>query len=269
MTNIIDLFKIDFKKQRSYRTFWILNGFYFIVLGLGSLSGMEFLKWMKRQGASFDGWDPLRIPLYHFPDIWQNLTWASSSLKIVLAIVIVVSVTNEFTYRTIRQNVIDGLSRSEFLLSKLSMNLVLALFSSLFVLLIGLICGFIYSPAFTMTDVFAGFQFIAGYFLDVFTFLSFALMISVLVQRSGLAITIVLLAKMIESIIILNLPEEIAFLDPYFPMNAISNIIIAPFPRYIFREIQDFVSWQSVAVASVWLFVFNFISYRKIKTADL
>jgi ABC-2 type transport system permease protein len=269
MRNIFELFKIDFKKQRSYRTFWILNGFYFIVLGLGALSGMEFLKWLKRQGASFDGWDPLRIPLYHFPDIWQNLTWASSSLKIVLAIVIVVSVTNEFSYRTIRQNIIDGMSRSEFLLSKLSMNLVLSVLSALFVGLIGLICGFIYSPTFLISEVTSGFQFLAGYFLDVFTFLSFALMISVLVQRSGLAITIVLLAKMIESIIILNLPDNIAFLDPYFPMSAISNVIHAPFQRYIFREIQDYVSLHSVLVVSVWLFIFNFISYRKIKTADL
>ncbi|HMP98798.1 MAG TPA: ABC transporter permease subunit [Cyclobacteriaceae bacterium] len=269
MNNIFDLLKIDFKKLRSYRTFWVLNGFHFIVLGLGAISGMEFLKWLKRQGASFDGWDPLRIPLYHFPDIWQNMTWASSSLKFVLAIVVVVSVTNEFTYRTIRQNVIDGLSRAEFVLSKLAMNFVLALCSAVFVGLLGLIMGFIYSPMFTTADVLNGVQFIAAYFLDVFTFLSFALMISVLVQRSGLAIAVVLLAKTLESIVILNLPEQIAFMETYFPMNAMSNLIKAPFQRYIFREIQDYVGLIDVAIATAWLGIFNYVSFYKIKKADL
>lgn len=269
MNNIIELFKIDFKKQRTYRTFWVLNGFYFIVLGLGAISGMEFLKWLKRQGANFDGWDPLKIPLYHFPDIWQNITWASSSLKFVLAIVVVVSVTNEFTYRTIRQNIIDGMSRTEFVLSKLSMNFVLALVSALFVGLLSLILGFIYSPMFTTADVLAGGQFIIGYFLDVFTFLSFALMVSVLVQRSGLSIAVVLLAKTLESIIILNLPTELAFAEPYFPMNAISNLIQFPFPRYIFREIQDYISVSNALVAFAWLGIFNYFSYLKVKKADL
>ena len=117
---MLQLLKIDLKKLTSYRTFWVVCGLYFLTLGFGAASGMEFLKWLDRTFQAFgqDGININRIPLYHFPDVWLNLIWVGGLLKVLLGIMVVISVTNEFAYRTIRQNIIDGLSRWEFLLSK-------------------------------------------------------------------------------------------------------------------------------------------------------
>src|SRR6187431_2330056 len=102
---MIHLLKIDLKKLTSYRTFWIICGLYFFLLVVGAASGMEFLKWLARLIDGFGQKINInRIPLYHFPDIWQNLAWSGGLLKIGLAIMTVISVTNEYTYRTIRQN---------------------------------------------------------------------------------------------------------------------------------------------------------------------
>src|SRR5882724_12233184 len=127
---MLHLLKIDLKKLTSYRTFWVVCGLYFLTLAFTTASGMEFLKWMAGKGAEFGTIINIsRIPLYHFPDVWQNLVYISGFFKIVLAIMVVISVTNEYQYRTIRQNIIDGMSRWEFLFSKILTNVLLSLIS--------------------------------------------------------------------------------------------------------------------------------------------
>jgi ABC-2 type transport system permease protein len=155
---MIKLLKIDFKKLKDYRTFWVLIILYFATMGLITSSGMEFLKWIVSKGADFNQVDILRIPLYHFPDIWQNLTYVSLYFQLVLAIVVIISITNEFSYKTVRQNIIDGMDRKDFLASKVMMIFVLSLASTLFVFLIGLITGSIYSPETEMRYIFTNIQ---------------------------------------------------------------------------------------------------------------
>ena len=51
---MIKLLKIDYKKLKNYRTFWVLIILYFATMGLVTSSGMEFLKWLVSKGADFD-----------------------------------------------------------------------------------------------------------------------------------------------------------------------------------------------------------------------
>ena len=264
------LLKIDLKKLTSYRTFWVVSGLYFLTLGFGAASGMEFLKWMARTFEDFGQSINIdRIPLYHFPDVWLNLIWCAGLLKIVLAVMVVISVTNEFAYRTVRQNVIDGLSRSEFFLSKVLTNVVLCLASVILIFVIGLVTGLIYSPSLELERILTDLEFFPAYFLELFFFLSYALMLSVLIQRSGLTIILLLLSQMIEGIVTSNLDDELPGIIPFFPMRSIWYLIEWPFPRYAFQEIQDYVSWGSVFIVLGWILIFNYASYMKLKKADL
>ena len=117
---------------------------------------------------ALNGFDPLRVPILYFPDIWQNITYVYTFLKIFIAILVIISVSNEFTYKTIRQNVIDGMDRMEFLISKLTTILLLSLYSTLLVFLTGLLTGIIYTPNYDVSDIFTGIQFVPAYFLDLF-----------------------------------------------------------------------------------------------------
>ena len=56
--------------------------------------------------------------IFNFPFIWHFNTYIAAILKIFLAIVIVSMMSNEYSYRTLKQNLIDGLSKKEFVLSK-------------------------------------------------------------------------------------------------------------------------------------------------------
>lgn len=267
---ILHLLRIDLKKLTSYRTFWIICGLYFLTLGMTTATGMEFLKWLQSKGAEFGADINInRIPLYHFPDVWQNLFFISGFFKIVLAFLVVISITNEFTYRTIRQNIIDGLSREQFLLSKIGTNVLLSLMSVVMMVLIATITGLIYSPGLALSDIFTDMEFIPAYFLEVFAFLSYALMLGLIIQRSGLTIVILFLSHMIEAIIRANIDDELPWIIPFFPMESISNLIHMPFARYVFQEIQDYVSLTSVAIALAWTFLFNYFGYLKLKRSDI
>jgi len=81
--------------------------------------------------------------IFNFPYIWHFNTFVASIFKFFLLLVIVSMVANEYSYKTLKQNLIDGLSKKEFLLSKFYTVLVLALISTVFVFVTSLILGFI------------------------------------------------------------------------------------------------------------------------------
>lgn len=269
---MLHLLKIDLKKMTNYRTFWIIAGMYFLVLGFGAASGMEVLNWLKRTFEDFGGDINInRIPLYHFPDVWLNLIWCAGLLKIVLAVMVVISVTNEYTYRTLRQNIIDGLSRSQFLFTKVLTNIILSLTSVVLIFVIGLVTGLIYSPSSEYSKVITDIEFFPVYFLEIFMFLSYALMLGILVQRAGLTIIILLLSHAIEAIITENIVKDYITPDlvDFFPMRALWNVIEWPFPRYAFQQIKDYVDFKSVAIVVSWIFSFNYFSYLRLKRSDI
>lgn len=265
-----ELLKIDLKKMVNYRTFWVVCGLYFLTLAFVTASGMEILKWLASKGAEFGAEINInRIPLYHFPDVWQNLLYTSGFFKIVIGIMVVISITNEFTYRTIRQNIIDGLSRWEFLQSKILTNVLLSLMSVGMMFIIALTTGLIYSPDIIISDILTDLEFFPAYFLEVFSFLSFALMLGILIQRSGLTIILLMLSQMIEAIIKVNLPEAWEPGFQFFPMQSISNLVAMPFPRYAFQQIQDYVSIPSALISVTWTILFNYFAYLKLKKSDI
>jgi ABC-2 type transport system permease protein len=267
---MLHLLRIDLKKLLHYRTFWIVCGLYFVTLTVVTASGMEFLKWLARTVGGFGGHINInRIPLYHFPDVWLNLYYISGLFKIVIGILVVISVTNEFQYRTVRQNIIDGMSRTEFLMSKVLTNVVLASASALLITLIGLVTGFIYSPSsaleFMLTDV----EFVIAYFLEVFGYLSLALMLGVLVQRAGLTIVLLMTLPLLELIVREHLDDYLPMAIPFLPLESLRNLVPMPFERYAFQEIRDYLTAASLAIAAAWTAVFNGVSYLKLKRSDL
>lgn len=267
---MLHLLKIDLKKLTSYRTFWIVCGLYFVTLAFSTASGMEFLKWLARTIEGFgSNLNINRIPLYHFPDVWLNLIYFSGLFKVVLGIMTVISITNEYQYRTLRQNIIDGLSRWEFLATKMLTNVLLSFLSVAMIMVISFVTGLIYTPVINWNFVFADMEFLIAYFIEIFAFLSFALMLGVLIQRPGLAIILLLLSRMLEYIIRENIDEALPWVIPFLPLESLSNLVPLPFQRYAFQEIRDYLTVSSIAIALGWTFLFNYFSYLRLKYSDI
>lgn len=266
---MIRLLKIDLAKISSYRTFWVLIGIYFVSLAVVTMSGMEALKWLASKGAELGDFDVLKVPLYHFPDIWQNLTYVAQYFRILLGIFIIISVTNEFSYKTIRQNVIDGMNRAEFIGSKVIFILGLSIIATLFVLVIGLVMGSIYSPESEMKFIFRHMDFVPAFFLATFNYMLLVLVIALLIKRAGLSIVILLIYPALEMVLKVPLPDSLEFLTEYLPYSASSNLIDIPFPKYVFMEIRDTVDWKDVLINIAYIPILIGIAYQTIAKKNL
>jgi ABC-2 type transport system permease protein len=89
----------------------------------------------------------------------------------------------KISYRTMRQNVIEGLSKWEFLQSKFALILSLSGAATIFIFIEGMVTGLIYSTVTYPEMIFSELEFLLGYFLEVLTFLCFAMLLGAVIEK--------------------------------------------------------------------------------------
>ncbi|MCR5862169.1 ABC transporter permease [Flavobacterium sp. J372] len=275
------LLSIEFSKLWGNRAARVLILAYFILLSfIALLASVNF----KIIGIDFRLADQ---GIFNFPYIWHFNTWIAAFLKFFLAIVIVSMMANEYTYGTLKQNLIDGLSKKEFIFSKFITVVVFAAFSAIFMFFLTLILGYSFSSYTETSIVFTDIVYIFAYFLKLVAFFSFCLFAGVLVKRSAFALGFVLVWWIAEGIIFLVLRWKIikdgAITDnimQFFPLDAMANLIKEPFTRFETVRalemangtvsIKDYgVHWYSVLIVIIWTLIFILTSYRIVKKRDL
>lgn len=267
MSRLID---IEWIKLRNYKPFWILSGLYFIGLLFTFLGGQFFLMWLESEGADFRGIKATMLPIYDFNDIWHNFTYIASLVKVVPAFIFLIMVTNEYSYKTLRQNIIDGMSRSEFLYSKLLLAFIYSIASMLFIFLTGLIIGLFYSPVKDLHNIFLRSDFLLAHGLEMFAFFSFTLFLSILIRRTGFSLVLLLIYSiMLEPILALYIGYKMDGPEIFFPIKSINLLVENPFAKYILLETQDHVRLASVAIVLGWTLIFNYGSYLILRKRDL
>ncbi|MBW2961375.1 ABC transporter permease [Mesonia aestuariivivens] len=278
---MLRLLHIEFHKLRYSKSTKILTIIYFLIpLSISLIASIDF---------NFIGIN-VRVAdqgIFNFPYIWHFNTFLISFLKLFLAIVIVSMMSNEYTNRTLKQNLIDGLSKKEFILSKFYMILALSLASTVFVFILSLILGLFFSDFTEASIIFSDLEFILAYFIKLVGFFSFCMFLGVLVKRSAFALGFLFVWYIIEKIIYLILLFKIMGTEAgadkvmqFFPLEATANLIKQPFSRLNFiqtaaSQLQtDFVidyalHWYSIAIVIVWTAIFVWGSQALLKKRDL
>jgi ABC-type transport system involved in multi-copper enzyme maturation permease subunit len=263
------LIKLEWLKIRSNATFWVLVGLHIGIVLMIVLSGKIFIGSLSINGNNLKEFAGINnIPIYQFPDIWHNITYVAGFLKFILAIYVIISITNEITYDTLRQNIMNGLSRVDFIISKLILVLLLATGSTLFVLITGFTSGLNAASNPALHDVTRYLVFIPVYFLQVTAYLIFALFIGLLIRRTGLAMGLLFLyTLLIEPVLGLRIQNEV--IKGLLPMKSISNLIHMPFGKYMLREIQDYVTFREIIIVIAYMMIFTGLIYLLLKKRDL
>jgi len=270
---MLRLLSIEFYKLRYTRYFWILASLFLVFLLAVPIASKALMDYLSSIGETiFDNINPADLPIFDFVDLWQNLTWVYSAFSIFLGFIIVISIGNEYSYGTIKQNIIDGMSRKEFLMSKLIFIAVLSLVVSMLAMTVGLIMGFLWSPVTDLAFILEHIEFIPAYFLHLFTFQVFCLVVGLLIKRSGITIAILTFyVYVIEPIIsgIIEFKYELEWLANLFPINAIGNIIPLPFTKYAMMETQTSVGMDDLGILLAYATLWVFIAFRIITKRDL
>ncbi len=273
MMNVRKIVELEYFKFRHYRPFLVILGLYVFCFILSGFSIKSLLDWFLEKQQDDDilkHFVATGIPLFDFVDIWQNLGWLATIFKWIPAFVIIISVTLEYSQKTIKQNIIDGLSKKEFLASKVALVGVISIGSALLLLLLGLFLGLLYSPVKGLSYILQNIEFVAAYGLEVFVFLCMALFAAFAIQRSGVTIILFLLyTACIEPITTAILHYHYKWEVWYFPVEAINLIIRVPFQKYALSYVHDQIILQDVLVALGWAGIFIGLSYWILKRRDL
>lgn len=226
--------------------------------------------------------------IFNFPFIWHFNSYIAGHLKLFLAIVIVSMMSNEYSNRTLKQNLIDGLSKKEFVLSKFLTVVVFALISTLFLLIVSFILGYSFSDYTEISIVLSDMEYLLAYFIKLTGFFAFCLFLGILVKRSAFALGFLFIWWVLESILYGFLTLRI-FRDnqdmaenimQFFPLSSMSNLVVEPLTRLNFiqsaanqlgSEIdKDYgVHWYQLLIVICWTAVFVFLSYRLLQRRDL
>jgi ABC-type transport system involved in multi-copper enzyme maturation permease subunit len=280
------LLSIEFQKIWKNKASKVLLIAYFVLL-----SFIALIASIKFSIGSFE----IRIAdqgIFNFPYIWHFNTYIAALFKIFLAIVIVSMMANEYTYGTLKQNLIDGLSKKEFIISKFIVVVTFALASTLFIFIMSLILGYSFSSYNEIGIVFSDLEYLLAFFIKLVAFFSFCLFIGILVKRSAFALGFIFIWFIAENIFYWILKFGILGGDDktknfgdtiiqFFPIESMSNLIKEPFSRLSAiktieatiggaKAVKDYsIHFSQISIVVIWIAIFIYASYYILKKRDL
>ena len=278
------LLNIEFHKLKHNKASKVLSIIYFALLtSIALIAAIKFDIGPVKFHLADQG-------IFNFPYIWHFNTFMAAIFKFFLLLVIVSMMANEYSNKTLKQNLIDGLSKKEFILSKFYTVIVFAAISTIFVFVTSLILGLIYSDYNELAIIFSDLDYLLAFFIKLVGFFSFGLFLGILVKRSAFAVGAMVVWLILESMLkgylfysfrsSDNTTESVNNIMQFFPLEALSNTIKEPFTRLgavrsvanqIGEQItKDFsVQFTDLLIVSVWTTIFIYFSFALLKKRDL
>ncbi len=280
MKNIIRLIAIEYYKIKHHKLSRILFLSYFILLsGIALIASIKFNLGHFEVHLAEQG-------IFNFPYIWHFNTYVADILTFFLAIIVVSMVTNEYTFRTVKQNLIDGMTKKEFVLSKFYFLVLLSLTATFFVFVMTLILGLIYSDYTSPGVVFRDIYFLFAFFLKLLGLFSLIMFLGFLFRRAAIALGFFFIWILVEWISYAVLRwelfnKEIAeFITQFFPFISIKSLLPEPVTRLnatknlgkqIGENIDKFegIPVHNFLIVIIWILLFVNFSYKLLQKRDL
>ena len=222
------------------------------------------------------------LGIFNFPIIWHITTFFSALFKFFFAIVVVSMIGNEYSNKTLKQNLIDGLNKKEFILSKFYVIVFFSLISTLIIFILSLVLGLIYSSYNEINIIIQQMEFLVAYFVKLIAFFSFCLFLGVLAKRSAFALAFLFIDLILEWILLgivtwkgnFELAQNV---QGFLPLTSMSNLIKQPFQRIAMTKfpgnsdiVYDYsVHFDTILIVMCWTLIFIYSSYKLLKARDL
>ena len=264
---MIRLLRIELNKIVYSKVFWITLGLYVILIipiafyledfigsfsiniGSGEASAKQPVGNMLLGDRS----------IFSFPGIWHYITYLASWFKLLLAIIVITNITNEYSYKTLRQNIIDGMSKWEVIWAKELIILLLSLFTVIIIIILGLFLGV---PS-EEVSFFEGTSIVFTYFISLILYLNFAYFLCSWLKKTGFVIGVLFLYTLIiENLISFKLPDSIT---QFFPMNLIDSMVPNPLERLLGQEVVYSFSPSYIAASIAYTILFIGLIYWMLK----
>jgi ABC-2 type transport system permease protein len=272
---MFSLIKIEWLKIKRYRAFWWMLGIVTLTypgINLMFLYGYEMATTNAKDASAV-----LKMLLgnpFAFPETWHTVAYLSSFFVLLPAILVIMMVTNEYTFRTHRQNIIDGWSRKQFISSKLFDVLIISVIVTLVYVAVAALFG-IYANDIMLYQWKYELEYIPLFLLQTIAQLSIAFLLAYLVKKAFIALGIFLFYYLVvENIAVSYLTYKVKTDAGRFLPFEVSDRLI-PSPAFIGRfnkeaydkailQIPEHVIYSIILTTGIWL-----ICYAVHKKRDL
>jgi ABC-2 type transport system permease protein len=253
------LLRSELRKILPYRTVWVILLLYVLLLaGFVSVGGSVTVNGQQ-----------LGNTLYAFPELWNRLAYVASYFNLLLGILLIILITDEFQFRTFRQQVIDGSSSAGLMQGKLAVSGLLALYGMLAVLAVGLFFGLTRS-ADTVGRATETIGAVLLFGIQALGYLSIAALVAFLVRKSGLAfLGFLLYCWIVEPLVRLTTSDT---LDRYFPVKIFDSLTPTPGQELLSTVTgpsNALLPTQAAPLALVYIAGFWLLSYLLLRNRDL
>ena len=264
--------KLEWLKLRSFQTFKISVILYLILLPL-LLMAVQAMFIGNTQASDILSLDVL----FEFPYLWDTTAyWASWLTFFMLVYLSVLSISSEYTNKTLRQNLITGIERSQYLMGKGLIMIVISLGATIYLFIITILFGLINGGS---DGIFSGLDVLIRFFIQNLSYISVAFMLAVVLRRSGLVMILffayVLIVERIVRYLIFGWLLDSLEAGSYFPANIFSDMIpffminspVAGMDPEILQIIVN--PWVATGVSVGYIVLFWAITIRSFTRRDL
>lgn len=262
---MLHLLKIEWLKVKNYKAFWIFAILYsFSILGINYIG--YYMNELSVQNVPMSA-GFLGSP-YSFPKVWGTVGFMSSWLLYFPGILFIMLFTNEFNFKTHRQNIIDGWTRSQFITVKFVFAFIFSLIATIFNFLVALLFGLISTGS---TFSFSGIENIGYILIQTMGYISFAMMLAILFRKSGAAIAVFFLYGLIFEWLItalINLKLSLAPIGYFLPLQITDILLPLPFGKDIFYKDAP-PNWVAACVGILYISGYYFFALKKFQKDDL
>ncbi len=268
------LIRTEWLKMKKYNAFWWIMGITALSYpGINYIFYMFYDSLINNKGTAGKLAKVYMGNPFSFPEVWHTVAYFSSIFVFIPAVVVIMFITNEYSFKTHRQNIVDGWSRSQFISSKLIDVLITSFIITVLFFAVSLIAGLLNESG-SDTNRWGLFYYTGLFALQTFAQLSIAFLVGFLVKKAFIALGVFLFYYIIFEPIIVGLLRVKANDEGRFMPLEISDRII-PRPAFIGRldlddykkslaAIQPHLLYTIILTAVIWL-----ICYRMHNRRDL
>lgn len=235
---MLSLIKIEWLKIKKYPAFWWMLGIVALTYpGINCITYYSYLEVTTGKDMSNNIARMLLGNPFAFPETWHSVAYFSSFFILLPSILVIMMVTNEYTFKTNRQNIIDGWSRSQFITSKMFDVMIVAVIATLVYILVALGFG-LYADTSSAGKWAEQLQYIPLFLLQTFAQLTIAFLLGYLVKKAFIALGIFLFYYLIvENIAVGYARFKLNDIGRWLPFEISDRII--PTPEFFSRFGKD------------------------------
>jgi ABC-2 type transport system permease protein len=226
---MLALVKIEWLKIKRYPAFWWMLAI--VALTYPGVNAMFYYGYTEATTGKEMTNNLARMLLgnpFAFPETWHTVAWISSFFILIPSLLVIMIVTNEYTYKTHRQNIIDGWSRRQFITSKLADVLIISLIVSLVYVAVAISYG-IYADSATVFQWNLQLQYIGLFLLQTFAQLTIAFLLGYLLKKAFIALGVFLFYYLIiENIAVNYLRFKFQDQGRFLPFEISDRILPSP-----------------------------------------